>query len=522
MTDPAIDRAELQRRAVSGSLWTAMHVLVSLPIAFVANAVVARILGVSEYGRLAFLTALLVTAGQLLNLGSSNATIQFGAAAHAQGRVNGVNVLLRKALSLQLLQAPLLIAIAVVVLQGSPSYLILAAATGIAASALLGTSSLALTVESRTGVGARIAIVSNLFVQVAVVAAAILFHNSAGVWSVRTGVVGLLLGLCLIPLAAHRRRACLLPAVPRRFPDGYWPFALSIGSATFIGTLVFSRSEIFLLQWLSTPVAVGLFALAYGIGTHLTALSGVLLGPLIPTVAGLVATDPTAVSRAYRRVLGASSVFVGFLTAVLFPPVFVLVPLIYGKQYVEVPRLLLGLGLAAFLTMLVSPTYAFVTARRRGSTLIRINAIALGVDVALAVPLILLWDAAGAVIANVAGATVASALLVSDELRSQNAGWKTVAAPLRTWLAAAVVAVAVIAISAVSPMPAISTAAAAMVVGCVGWFLSLRLVRGGLDTADLLALTAALPGRFARGFERLLRRLIPTRDNVPVTGDGAD
>lgn len=512
MTDPAIDRAELQRRAVSGSLWTALHVLISLPIAFVANAVVARILGVSDYGRLAFLTALLVTAGQLLNLGSTNATVQFGAAAHAEGRVDGVNRLLRKTLSLQLLQAPLLIAIAVVVLQGSPLYLVLAAVVGLAASSLLGTSSLALTVESRTGVGARIAIVSNLVVQVAVVAAAVLFGSAAGVWAVRTGVVGLLLALCLIPLAAYRRRASLHPAIPRHFPEGYWPFALSIGSATLIGTLVYSRSEIFLLQWLSTPVAVGLFALAYGIGTHLTALSGVLLGPLIPTVAGLVATDPSAVSRAYRRVLGASSVFVGFLTAVLLPPVFVLVPLIYGQQYAEVPRLLIGLGLAAFLVMLVSPTYAFVTARRRGLTLIRINVIALAVDVALAVPLILVWNAWGAVIANVAGVTVGSALLVSDELRSQGAGWKTVAGPLRTWLAAAVVAVAVIATSTVSPIPAIPTAAAATVVGCLGWFLLLRLVGGGLYLADLRAISAALPARASRALDPWLRRLIPTRD----------
>ena len=48
---------ELQRRAVAGSTWTAVHTVVSLPIAFVANAIVARSLGVSSYGHLAFLTA---------------------------------------------------------------------------------------------------------------------------------------------------------------------------------------------------------------------------------------------------------------------------------------------------------------------------------------------------------------------------------------------------------------------------------------------------------------------------------
>lgn len=514
MTEPAIDRAQLQRRAVSGSLWTALHIVVSLPVAFVANAVVARVLGVAEYGRLAFLTALLVTAGQLLNLGTTNSTIQFGAAAHAQGRVGDVDVLLRKSLSLQLLQAPVLIAIAVLVLQGSPIVVILAAITGIAASALLGTSSLALTVESRTAVGARIAIVTNLVVQAAVVAAALLIQNAAGVWAVRTAAVGLLAALCLIPLAAHRRRSSLRPALPRDLPPGYWPFGLSIGSATLIATLVYSRSEIFLLQWLSTPAAVGLFALAYGIGIQLSALAGVLLGPLIPTVAGLVATEPAAVGGAYRRVLGAGSVFVGFLTAVLLPPVFVLVPVIYGRQYADVAPLLLALGLTTFLVMLANPTYAFVTARLQGFALVRLSLVALAVDVSAAVPLILVWDVWGAVIANAAGAIVASALLVRNQLRWQGARWTAVAAPLGTWLVAAGVALGVAAASLASPMPPIPTAVAAFVAALVGWLGSLRLVRGGLPAADLRAISAALPVRLSRAIDPWLRRLIGRRESV--------
>lgn len=514
-------RAELQRLAVSGSLWTATHILVSLPIAFVANAIVARVLGVSDYGRLAFLTALLVTVGAILNLGATGATIQFGAVAHAEGRTDDVNLLLRKTLSLQLLQAPLLMAVTVVVLQGSAGYLIVAAVVGIAASLLLGPSSVALTVESRTSVAARIAMASNLIIQGAVVAAAIVFQSAAGVWAVRTAFVGLLVALCLVPLAAHRRRACLRPALPRNFPDGYWRFALTVGSAALMALLIFSRSEIFLLQWLATPASVGLFALAYGIAVHLTALAGVLLGPLIPTIAGLVATDPSASARAYRRVLGASSVFVGFLTAVLLPPVFVLVPAIYGRQYAEVGPLLIGLSLAAFLSMLVAPTYAFLTARRRGFTLVRLSAIALAVDVLLALPLILLWDVWGAVVANAAGVIVACVLLVSDELRSQGARWEVMAVPLRTWLASAGVGLAVTAISAISPIPDLPTALASAVIAILGWIASLRIVRGGLQDADFRAISAALPTRAARTVEPLLRLLIPTHAGDPTTGDKA-
>lgn len=519
MTEPAVDRAELQRLAVSGSLWTATHVLISLPVAFAANAIVARILGVSDYGRLAFLTALLFTLGAVLNLGTSGATIQFGAAAQAQGRTDDVNVLMRKTLTLQLLQAPLLVAVTIVVLQGSASYLVAAAVIGIAASLLLGTCSLALTVESRTGVAARLAMVSNVLIQVAVVAAAIAFHSAAGVWAVRTSVAGLVVGLCLIPLATQRRRACLRPALPRHFPEGYWRFALSVGSATLIATLVFSRSEILLLQWLSTPASVGLFALAFGIAIHLTSLAGVLLGPLIPTIAGLVATEPSATVRAYRRVLGASSLFVGFLTAVVLPPVYVLVPLIYGQQFADVSSLLLGLSLAALLNMLANPTYAFVAARGQGFRLLRLYGIALVVNVFCAVPLILLWDAWGAVIANAAGSIVASVLLVSNELRSQKVGWAVVVAPLRVWLASVAIAGAVIAMSFASPMPALPTAGVATLIAFLGWVVSLRVVRGGLDDADLRAIAGALPRRASRTIDPWLRRLIPTRDPVGATGE---
>src|ERR1700693_2463743 len=48
---------DLQRRAIAGSMWTAVHTVVTLPVAFVANAILARSLGVSSYGHLAFLSA---------------------------------------------------------------------------------------------------------------------------------------------------------------------------------------------------------------------------------------------------------------------------------------------------------------------------------------------------------------------------------------------------------------------------------------------------------------------------------
>ena len=63
------DRAGLQDRAMRGASWTLIHVMVSLPVAFVANLVVARILGVEGYGRLAFLMTFMTVAGGIVTLG---------------------------------------------------------------------------------------------------------------------------------------------------------------------------------------------------------------------------------------------------------------------------------------------------------------------------------------------------------------------------------------------------------------------------------------------------------------------
>src|SRR2546430_16905919 len=93
--------SELQRRAISGSSWTVIHTVVSLPLAFVANAIVARSLGVSSYGHLAFLSAALGLAYTFANFGFSTALIQQGSRAEAGGRRGEANELLRRSLGFQ-------------------------------------------------------------------------------------------------------------------------------------------------------------------------------------------------------------------------------------------------------------------------------------------------------------------------------------------------------------------------------------------------------------------------------------
>ncbi|MCK2124962.1 hypothetical protein, partial [Pseudomonas sp. PNPG3] len=55
----AMSREGLQESAVRGAVWTVVHTFVAIPVAFLVNLLMARVLGAADYGRLAFLTALM-------------------------------------------------------------------------------------------------------------------------------------------------------------------------------------------------------------------------------------------------------------------------------------------------------------------------------------------------------------------------------------------------------------------------------------------------------------------------------
>ena len=46
--EASLSRRELQDRAIKGSMWTVIHTLVSIPLAFIVNVIIARGLGVVE------------------------------------------------------------------------------------------------------------------------------------------------------------------------------------------------------------------------------------------------------------------------------------------------------------------------------------------------------------------------------------------------------------------------------------------------------------------------------------------
>ena len=64
-----------------------MHTAISMPLAFVVNIVLARVLGVEDYGRLAYLTSILAIVNSIIAMGVGTGVVQFGSKAHAAGRL---------------------------------------------------------------------------------------------------------------------------------------------------------------------------------------------------------------------------------------------------------------------------------------------------------------------------------------------------------------------------------------------------------------------------------------------------
>ena len=469
-----LGRRDLQDRAIRGASWTIVHTLVAIPVAFVVNLVLARTLGASEYGRLAVLTTLMTIATGIATAGSSGAVLQFGAKSHAAGRGSEVAHLLSIAQGFELLVvAPVLTVVVVALADVSPAFLVAGIVFGIWVPAYLNQALLGLAIENKTSAVAKITMVSSLVSQVGVVVVAVLLHSADAVWLARLVVSALLVTLALVPLSPRYRRAVLRPSLPRRYPPGFWRFAIPTGAAALLATLVTSRTEVFVLGWASTTVEVGVFALAFGLAAHLFAPAQALVGPLLPAISGLREVDEPAVLGAFHRTLRASSTVVGLITATVLPALTLLIPTLYGEEFASASPLFLALGLAGALLVVATPVSVFVHARLQGRALLTASAVALVVDVGLAFALIPTLGAWGAVIANIGGSMTQIYILLQSELRAARTSWTETLRHSRALIYGGGVAVAAWAVGRPIPGPWLSAAVAAV----VGLLLLMALFR---------------------------------------------
>lgn len=496
---PHLSGGELQRRAISGSIWTAIAAIVSVPLAFLCNAVVARLLGPSEYGKLAFLTLALGVVVMISNLGVSDGVIQWGAAAEARGNRKAADKLLRKSLGYHvIIQLPILMLAVFVLAWDFPLWVKAALVVSVAVPAAFGSSSLAISIENKTAAGARLVMGTNVILQISLVSAAVITHSAPAVWATRAVASSCLMPLNLILLDKRRRRVVVRLAPPRQFPPGFWRYSTQICLASVLGVLVFSRSEIFLLQALASPEALGLFALAFGIAAQITAPVDALLGPLIPSVAGLLSSAAASATRAVERAMRFAALLSGGIVALALPPLYFLLPLIYGSEYRSAAALVVPLVAASCLQSCVSPVIAFLNARRRSGLIVRVYGIALVVGIAVAVAVIPPLGVWGAVISNVAGQVTAIVMLGTAEAREHDRSLLWLIVQGKAWALGLVSAACAIGLPAVLIANSPGSAPVAAAIGAACYALGIRLFGGGITEGDRRALAGSLHPRLAR------------------------
>nr|WP_281366042.1 lipopolysaccharide biosynthesis protein [Janibacter cremeus] len=449
---PRLTRGQLQQRAASGAAWTVLHTALSLPAAFVVNIVLARVLGPAGFGRLAYLTAVMSIATLIVSAGISSGLIQFGSKAHARGDRGRVQALLSRSQGFRVLwAAPLLTLIVVLLGEGRPALLVGAVVFGVWVPAAVGGATACLTIENRTAAGAKLAIVMNVVTQAAVLLSLYSMGTPDGVWLTRLVVSGMAPLLAIPIIAPIYRRAVLRIRAPWRLPREFWRYALPAGASGVVAGLALDRTEVILLEQLSTAQQVGMYALAFGLAGHAFAPAQSLLTPLVPAVSGLREVDGEAVGRAFLRVLRTSSTIIGAIIAVGAPVLAILVPVIYGAEYTAASNLVFVLTATAGLTVVTFPMISFVSSRLRGMSVLRLNLLALGAMGALALLTVPVLGAWGAVLAKASVGLVRFGWLLLTEkesfetptrasLRASSPMWLGMAAAVASYLGTTLVA----------------------------------------------------------------------------------
>lgn len=495
-TDKQLGRGELQTRVVRGVVWTAIHTIISLPLAFAVNILLARVLGVVDYGRLAYLTTVIGLAGGLAGLGVSTALVQFGAKAHASGRIQEVRRYLSGAQGFRLMVSGPVIALAVLLLVDVDAWLmILALVFGVLSPALFGTANECLTIENRSDRSAQLAIVRNVLLQVAVVSIVLTVGTPDAVWSARIIAGGVMFAIPVWIISRDYRSAVLRPRPPWTLPRSFWAFALPTFAAGIIGTLAVSRTQVIFLEWLSDPVALGMFSLAFGVAGHVYAPAQAFVGPLIPAISGLATVDAGALHQAFLRSTRAASAVGGVMLASALPALATLVPLIYGRGFAPAADLVMLLGLAGAVTLVGSPHQAFLMARLAGRRLLLVNIVSLVVNLALAVALIPWFGAWGATISCGAGMIVRALQLTIGEARAIGIAGRELVRSTAPMGVASIIAICLWLVVRQLDTKAVVAAMTCAVVGIILYVVAIKVGRIGLTIRDQADITRSLPTR---------------------------
>lgn len=506
------DRRRVSDGLISGTAWTAIHVLVSVPVAFLVNIVVARRLGAVDYGQLALLTMVLSLATAAASLGVGAALVQFVTKAAEGGRRSDVARTISGVQGYNLfVVAPLVAAILALVLDVRGPLLAVAIVFGVLAPAALQVGPTLLTTEHRSDRAAKLAIVSNIGIQSAVLVTVLLHPEATSVWIARIAATGVLMVLPFLALSAVLRRPALRPGAPWLLPKGFWAFAVPTGVGTLISQVVTDRVQVIFLQWFGDPVAVGLFALGFGLAAQVLAPVQAAVGPLLPAFAALQTRGADEVREGLLRVTRVSAVATGSVLALGVPLLAGLVPWIYGEQYAPSGDYFLVMACAVAITVVGAGSYASLMSRLRGRTYLVVNIASLLVMAGVALALVPPFGAWGAVASMVCGTTSRAFAMTATEARARGIPARRMAAAHGPVVVAVLAVAATWLVSAVPSAPDGARGWLASATSFVLYLLVLRLVGWGLTGAERTRLVGALPHR-ARRLATVGLRLVSTSD----------
>lgn len=496
-TETLVTASGLQSSAMRASLWTAIQAMIGLPLSVVVNLVVARTLGPHGFGLVASYMAAYGLVLIVLNAGISDATIQWGAAAYARGDRTELLAICRRCAGFHLLfEAPLSIVAALFLLRHESLTTQVVAAVAIALTMACGTTTVALTAVSMNTRLAKLNIVVGFSIQLAVLTAAVQSHAPGPTWAARIALSTLApLGAVLLA-PADIRRATFAPLIPRGWPPGFARYGVRTLVAGLVTTLVFSRCEILVLDAYGETASAGLFALAAGLASQMTAPVDAMLGPLIPAAASLVEIGRERAAPAVLKGIRLSALATAPIATLAIPSLAVLTPVLYGGRFASTGALLVSLAAVSCLQSVLHPVTAFVAALRRPLLVLAINAAALAADLLLVVALVPAFGAVGAVVGNSAGQLISLAVSLWVLRANLSLGLREAASALIPFVgvAAASITGAVLGIvlrdhGASAVLAAVAGVAFATVVGAV----VARAAGGIVTNTDLAGVQSALP-----------------------------
>lgn len=487
-----LEPRELQARALRGVTWSTFSSLLALPLAIVVSVVVARTLGPEGYARFAYLTFLVPLLLALTDLGFAQATTRSVSQAFAAGDLERTRELLGKAQGWNLLRLPFLCVLVLAIARPGTLGAVLVVAF-LAISTGGGGLVFSLHAENRGATLAKLALAGGVAVAVASMTAALLGAGPTTVWAAAFAAGAVVVPGWLLTANPRLRRAALTPRLPRGLSPAFWRFGI-LALATSAGSeLVFSRSEVVILEAFGQDRVLAVFALAYGLSQRLTTPVDTLLGPLTTALSALAGAHPHRFQAGFERALRLSAFAAALLAATALVGTAFLAPVMYGDAYRGVALAFLALGAVSLLQSVAQPYTALAYASGRPGRLLRVLAVALVLDIAVALALIPSLGLWGAVVANAVGGLTALGLIVRSiagpaSLRLAGVpAWRLAALTLVSCAAAGAAGLAGGWVhAAVGVLAAFAAGAGTFVAGA-------RAAGGLLPAADVEALLGVLP-----------------------------